>query len=810
MDLRVLPKQPDQAPHNLETQLATYHEWERLATRDDTYRAADVAKIEHRVVIIGGPGAGKSTLCRKLAHDLTMLEEHVLWVRLSEVVSRIDTGMTIAEALVDAATNGFPISKHSRGILFKHVDCLIADGLDECGSHSLQIAEDVQQWASARPHTRVVITTRSTGYDPRFFSRWEHQELLPLSENQLERYAYLIIAALIGDPSALEKELKRFQAHLQQNRVASLASRNPLLLGFLVQLSLAGTHLATNRAGLYEQIIDLWYMALLRDRNTKITDLDSWSVQRSFEIIGWLLLQVSSQGELSGKKLTQQLALHFSQELDIKQPAAHRLAEKCLHFWQERGVLELLQFMHETMYTFVHTTLGEYAAARYLASLDIPSIQQWVRDKCSDPRWREPILLAAGIGAVETILETLLDIDVISSTDSSELLLAAAALAETNSYSHSLASEVIERLKTRLTSPTPSVAYETAKHTSGFAAQAPELIYPLLQHAQEWTRISAMYLLLVRGDAFVNLDVLERSLDELLKSQRESQDTEGGTTEIDDTSTAASLRERILFFSDDWLIQNEVIVLGAAALARRRPDAATQSRLQAFYLSPNISFATHSTLAEILISLGCQEFVEQHSQGPSSEAILNWLRMGRLADRKMLETILRVTKFAFIPLKKPRKLLALTILIYALNVPKSGVTHWDILRRLDDIQAIEAVLLGFIQAFSISLKELALDTIWALNEIQKAEQDEVVSRSLLQLLPEIPVKLGTPKGADIEVPTADLVRALKHPSAIIAQGALYLLLLSKPKEELLNLLKDEDEQVLQIIEKLPDSTTASP
>ncbi len=804
MDLRVLPQQPDQAPQNLEAQLATYRGWEELGDRADAYDAIDVAKVEHRVVFIGGPGMGKSTLCRKLAYDLTILEEHVLLVHLPEVVHRVGRGMSIDEALVDLATDGFPISKHSRGILFKQVDCLIADGLDECGSYLIQIAEDLQQWASARLNTRIVITTRPIGYDSRFFANWDHQALLPLSKDQIERYSYQLIAAIISDLSNLEQEFKRFQTHLQQNRVVSLASRNPLLLGFLVQLSLASTQPAKNRAGLYEQIIDLWYLALPGDRSTTATDLDSWSALRSFEIIGWSLLQALSQEDVSGKKLTQQVAIHFSQELGIRQPAAHILAEKCLRFWQERGVLELLQFVHENMYTFVHTAIGEYAAARYLASLDIPSIQNWVREKCKDPSWREPILLAAGIGAVNTIIETLLDLD-LTSTTTTEFLLTVAALAETRSYSYSLASKVIERIKTRLTSPISTVTYETAKTASGFSAQAPELIYPsldpLLQHSQEWTRIGAMYLILLGGDDFVNFDALEKFLDEILDSRKASQDTETTSAEIDDSASLTNIRERILFFSDDWDIQNKVIVLGAGALARVRPYEATKTRLQRLYLSSEISIETHSRLAEVLTELGCQEFVEQHNQGLSSKAFLKWLRNSQLADRRMLETILHITKYAFIPPEKPRKLLALTTLVYALNIPKSGATDWDILRRLDDISAITAVLLGFVQAFSISLKELALDTIWALNELQKAEQDETIHISLLGLLPKIPVKLATPMGINIDVPTEDLVRALKHPSAIIAKGALYLLLLSKRKEELLSLLKNEDEQTLQIVEK---------
>lgn len=102
------------------------------------------------------------------------------------------------------------------------------------------------------------------------------------------------------------------------------------------------------------------------------------------------------------------------------------------------------------------------------------------------------------------------------------------------------------------------------------------------------------------------------------------------------------------------------------------------------------------------------------------------------------------------------------------------------------------------------MKELALDTIWALNEIRKSLNDNRLSNSLLNILPHIPIKRNDPLAAPINVPVEDLIRALRHPSGIIARGALYILFLCKRKEDLRTLLKDQDAKIIQRVEDLLD------
>ena len=790
-ELHVLSRQNGTTEQDVEAQLACYHEWESLASRtyEDGYSAKDVAAIGYRVIIVGGPGAGKSTLSRKVTHDLTALEELVMWVHLPDVISRHRSGININTALVDTATDGFDAPLAAREALFAEVDCLIADGLDECGSSIMTMVEALQRWASARPSTRIVIMTRPVGYESKFFPDWEHYELLPLTKMQVERTSQQIITALAPNtPMTIGEKVGRFQVQLEGSWIASLANRSPLLLGFLIQLSLADISLAQQRASLYEQILDLWRVSLPQGQEWQIAQLDAILAWRSLELLGWFFIfpengQITRTHDQLVRRLSQQLA----HEMDIQPLQASAKVNICLQFWHERGVLDCLRIGHKEVYTFVHQTFGEYAAGRYLASLEAADIQQWVQNKCNDARWREPLLLAAGSGAAEVIVETLLTIDE-SDQATLALLLAAAALAEAPLSADTLATSVVERLMDCLVSSEPSVAYDAAEQGAGLAARRPDLFAPhlqsLFQHPQQWTRLSAMYLVLVAGDMCIDIERLETFLDDLC------------------VAPTAIKRGRWVFTSE-WDMHNEVVVLGAEALARLCPNAATKERLQTIYDCHSISIGTQEKLRRILFNLGHYAFIEEREKG-EVERILNRFARGDQRDQKILETILRLTSSPFTSGKKRRKLKALALLIYALRVPKSDVRHWDVLNRLDDVKAIEAVLSGYIAALQLNKEELAEDAAWALAELHRMSQSGVVHTSLLSLLPKFPVSPEIHVVDYIDIRVQDLIRALQHPSAIIGRGAAQLLARAgKGKEEIASLLlTSNDGQLLGIIAEI--------
>jgi predicted NACHT family NTPase len=227
---------------------------------DKAFNADYIPHAYHRVVVIGKSGVGKSTFLQRVAHRLSNSDKRVLWIRLPQVAKYFEQGKPFAEAiLIDAAKNsGVEVSQLER--VLANPDYLLADGLDECEHFQIgKIAKELVSWsaASVRSDTKIIITTRPSDHNVGLFPEWKQVNLLPLAAQDIKKNARQLLEAQFDDESQVEDQLALFEQKLQFNRTASLAVQNPLLLGFMVQLSINDVELAQNRAGLYKSIIRL-------------------------------------------------------------------------------------------------------------------------------------------------------------------------------------------------------------------------------------------------------------------------------------------------------------------------------------------------------------------------------------------------------------------------------------------------------------------------------------------------------------------------------------------------------------------------
>jgi len=678
---------------------------------------------------------------------------------------------------------------------FNAPDCLIADGLDECGAYIVGIAEQLRAWAYTRPRTRVVVATRPIGYDRAFFDDWKHVELLPLGTNHIEDHVRNILMHVETDRAKLERKARQFQSQIKTNRIASMAARSPLLLGFLVQLAHHGIAFARHRAALYEQVLTLWYQTPPKERSVAVPEPGAAFAHEVLNRAGWLLLQASPQpGGRSRREVIDALASQL-RENGQSLLAAKEKVECCLAFWQERGVLELLQVGYEGAYTFIHATLGEYAAGRYLAACDDSEIRARLEKVRHDARWRETLLLAAGAGKANIIGEHLLSLDRENDPVATESLLAAAALAESAHVPPALAVKVAEHITNRLCSAIPLVAYESAQNGTGLAAQLAEqmgpLLHPLLRHPQLWTRLTALRLALAAGDSVVDFDALEAFFDDWLAPKDAPEPGESPPPQ-----TAQDIRKYILGRREPWGTFNEVLALGAEALVRARPGEVTALRLERLArLKGGINDPALQALLQGLKRLGHVDTADQiwrEYMGLLKDTPWDSItKKYRQADQALLEAVLRVTSAAPSAEGNQRRLIALSMLIQALQLPQCGAKDWLVLDERHDLAAVDVVLAGTIAALDLDQTEVATDAAWALARFSDTSQARDPDTALLSMLPELPAEPKWECVAErVDLPASDLVRALSHPSRAIAISAAQLLAAGAGGRDASSMLED--------------------
>ncbi len=774
-------------PSTLEAKIASYHELERLSYREHTYPAQHATEFGHRVVVIGGPGAGKSTLCQRTAHRLACSGKRVLRVQLSFIAKRcFGGGESIDEVLLSVAVANSNIQPKLLTNMFNELDCLLADGLDECEAFCTEMAEQLRLWASARPHTRVVVTTRPIGYDPASFEGWQHLELLPLDRNHITEYAKSIFQHIETDPAMLKHKIQQFQSQIETNQTASMAARSPLLLGFLVQLTHHHTTFARHRAQLYEQILTLWYKTPPKDRTSTAPNPRPSYAHEVLNRVGWHFQRSSLQpGSRSRQGVIDALAPQLRENRQNLLAAKERV-EDCLTFWQERGILELLQVGYEDAYTFIHATLGEYASGRYIATWNDNEVRALVERVRYDARWREPLLLAAGAGKANVLVEHLLKLEGENDPIAMGSLFAAAILTETDQLSPNLALSVAERLRNRLCSPIPAIVDECVHHGTGLAMQLAEqmkpLLHPLMHHPQLWTRFAALRLALAAGDTVVDFDALEELFDEWIALKETPEYGEVALLQI-----TSGLGKYVLDLSGAFWDGNEVLELGTEALVRIRPSEATAKRLErlARLLKERLNDPALLALLQGLKQLGHADTADQiEKEYIASLKVGPWdgiTKESRQADRELLEAILRVNGSAPTVAHEQRQPIALSMLIHALGLPQFSIKDWLVFRKRYDLVAVDTVLRGTIVALGLNQTEVVADARWALTLIEDTSQTRDANPSLWSIIPKLPVE-------------PDWKRALRHPSHAIVYGAAQLLDAGVGGQTASNLLEEVLEQ----------------
>ncbi|HZH98156.1 MAG TPA: SMEK domain-containing protein [Fimbriimonadaceae bacterium] len=719
--LRVLQgDQPSNNARTLAAQIHNYVEWHRLADSERPSEVLDVeaaAQADRLLVVVGGPGAGKSTLTRRLAWAWAGDGHVVFRVSLREVATRLRKGESFTEALLACARGGVPASVDLR--VFEAASLLLADGLDESDPDCSILADHLRRWSAADPKRRVVVTTRPVGYDPAWFSGWRHVELLPLGTDDIQCFARSLYENFLADEPERARELADdFLAALSRSRTASIAARNPQLLGVLTALHVGGSDIGGPRYQLFGKAVEQIRRQQPRDR-VLLHQAEPAEAHRVLECLGWELLRDLTLGR---DAIIERVGSRLAADLGVPPLAGIQKAELALAFWEERGLLERLRVAGEDALVFVHLLFRDYAAATYLSRLPDNQLAEWVRD--DGGRWenREALLLIGGTSQVAVVINTLLQDDTPEDPISTEALLAADMLGEVTKPPSELRMRVIEHLAPRLTSPVPMVAYQAGGKLLPLARVNPKLIGPiardLAKHDHQWTRENACGLGVVAGDDYVEAE----SLAEILPQVSNTGDRSGQSFEPSDDS------RRSIWYQEPLL--RELIIRSAEYLLRGTPKPEHLAAVREKFSRGNHSRDVHEELARLLGRWLTED--ELNASRPSWDQqnpmdVTSWFR--RLADSRVesvgvLRAIVRACNHLGVDRvsREPDPYIGTVEIIW--KVTGLGKDTVGALRTLGTPSAqsiVAEVLRGAIIVAGVDPEQLRADAEHALDELSQQE-----------------------------------------------------------------------------------------
>jgi len=399
-----------------------YHQGElyKASERPKPVDPEEALQKYERLVILGAPGAGKSTLIQFLARMAASESNgHIpIVVSLREYASAVsqDSTLSVREFALrkSSATN-----PEYRNILESEIRAgrvlWLVDALDETRHLAAETARQVGQLPG-----RLVLTSRPIGYESVGLDNLPHFEILPLTEDNVQDFIRnwfsLLAETHRHDKVWLEQRSEWLILQFEDEPRKQVLMRNPLLLTFMVILSSDDTlpEIPTRRVELYrryiEELFDSWEVnrrPINRSSLEPILTLGSLTgiearraILDGFYSLGWAMHMAyfgSGPARLPTRaELLQTLTGYLSVSRGRQ---AAGIAWGVLEFWEEAGMLDTWRLVGDELLAFHHLTFQEYAAAYILQGIwEQSDNQAWV---FIEPRlhhfaWREPILLMCG------------------------------------------------------------------------------------------------------------------------------------------------------------------------------------------------------------------------------------------------------------------------------------------------------------------------------------------------------------------------------------------------------------------------------
>ncbi len=373
-----------------------------------------------KLVILGDPGSGKSSLIRYLA---------LRWARIAESTVRDTQPIPLVIDLREYGRSqcegrkGFvrfleeaPVwHEWPRGLLDRLLArpgrvVLLLDGLDEIFDVQAReaVINDIQRFSSESAHTPILVTSRVVGYQPRRLqdAEFHHFMLQDLDADQIAAFVDRWHAETFDSEEQAAPKRERLKKAIKDSKAIAMLAGNPLLLTMMAILN-RNQELPRDRADLYAQasrvLLHQW------DTERALVDFPGLSAEIGLREKTDILRRVASHMQagpgglkgnlIDGATLSRLIEGYLREELHFDQ--ARAAARAVVEHLRQRNFI--LCFVGADSYAFVHRTFLEYfCAAEFVhrfniaKSLDVDGLIALFDDHCRQDEWREVLRLICG------------------------------------------------------------------------------------------------------------------------------------------------------------------------------------------------------------------------------------------------------------------------------------------------------------------------------------------------------------------------------------------------------------------------------
>lgn len=454
-------------------------------------------------VVLGDPGAGKTTLIRWLITAyLLKMKQDVDFAQLPDVKTLPDRDwlpilIRCRELDTDSLRGGLDDMLRQTLKKAELVDdtelllvalkqqlqtgqaLLLIDGLDEIADHTVRIGfcKQLETVAVSYPAVTMVITSRIVGYREMPFKMghsFEHLIVTDLSKEDKDEFARRWCETTVKD-RCTQATADLIKAIHSSDRIERL-SGNPMLLTTLALVQRKGSRLPTRRADLYREAIEV----LLNWRAVVDEPLDKQEALPQLEYVAYEMCRRGEQrlreDEILG--LLENVREKYSRRMT--HPVHSHSLEAFLKILKHRTsiLVEVGTVKHNGLlmpvYEFRHLTFQEYLASLALLSGDFPghdktkrlaeriaplagitveSEIKWVKEKefVISENWREALRLCIASCNVDDVDEAIqailtpLDTEDVEKTARPRAVLAVLCLADEPNVSEDVGNQVLQQ-----------------------------------------------------------------------------------------------------------------------------------------------------------------------------------------------------------------------------------------------------------------------------------------------------------------------------------------------------------------------------